>query len=962
MPFPTVERHLLRLRLTRPARFHFLHGGALRGAFSAALGRHQLPPGLVPIDCEKGSVRFEPGEPYHLGVTLLGEERRWLDPLVEGLERVGRDGGGPGRGPLPRLAGNFTVEAVEAVPTPSPEAVAATLAGQDELTLQLVTPLRLERPPSLKVAGAGYLNQDCFPADHFLDRLWNRCFFAERGRYPTARERDRLRPPLPRSEQAEPQGLFWLDMPVEGDPRKERPYTLGGVLGRVALAAIDEAWLPYLALGELLHVGSNVHFGFGRYLVRQASPPAEDPFRPARSFLERASSLEVLEEAFDHVVESSEAPGVDGVAPQELAGDPLPLLNELSRDLRSGRYRASLLQGVVLRKEDGGLRPLAIPTVRDRIAQRAASQVLAPGIDTLLEDASYAYRKGFSRAGAARAIQRAYEDGYRYVLDADITAFFDAVDRERLRPKLEALYPGEPLLQAIDAWMAAPVELEGRRIHRGRGLPQGSPLSPLLSNLYLDELDEELLGQDFRLVRYADNFVVLARDLDEARRARDAAREALTELRLELNEDETAIHSIDDGFSYLGYLFCRSLVLEQDEEPEAADGAPRRRIEPDDVPRYSWLAEVPFEELRELAGQGKPRGAGRRSRQPPRVEVVPLATGPAVAQALRRPLYVSSHEASLSLDNGAVTVELPEREPLRVPIRSLSHVVFTGRSRATVPLLLAISREGVPVFFCRRSGELYATLEPQEPDWKLWLHQARMAEDPSASVELAREVVAARLHNCATLLVRFGWQGGREAADALRDLERSCANQSTRASLLGLEGSGAERFFRSLAETLAPEWGFRGRAKRPPPDPVNAMLSFGYTLLHNHVSTALVAAGLNPRIGIYHREHGTHHALASDLVEEFRHLAEATAWSFVSRRRAQPADFAPSPDGRYPCLLGEGLRKELIASLERRLQTVFTPEGEEATTYRAYMARQARRLARLLRGETSRYRALRLQA
>lgn len=119
--------------------------------------------------------------------------------------------------------------------------------------------------------------------------------------------------------------------------------------------------------------------------------------------------------------------------------------------------------------------------------------------------------------------------------------------------------------------MKAPVVFDGRTIDRTRihrGLPQGAAISPLLANLYLDELDEELTREGFRLVRYADNFLVLARDVADGRKAREAAQEALADLGLTLNLEETAFRSMDAGFTYLGYLFVRSQVLEQPQQQE----------------------------------------------------------------------------------------------------------------------------------------------------------------------------------------------------------------------------------------------------------------------------------------------------------------------------------------------------------------------------------------------------------
>jgi group II intron reverse transcriptase/maturase/CRISPR-associated endonuclease Cas1 len=980
---PPIERYLVRLRLAAPVRFHFLHGAVLRGLVSRALGEHELPEGVVPAAAESGRARFEAGEAYHLGLTFVGDDRAAAAPLLAGLQRVGR--GGRGADAPPTLGGNFSVEAAEPLPAPDLDAEAAALAAAPEIALQLLSPLRLERPPDLKVRGAAYLNADCFPAGHLLDRLAARVRRLGGPATP---------PPLPAATAARPGPLPWIDMPVPGAPGKRRPYTLGGVLGRVRLDALPEDWLPWLVLGRHLHVGASTGFAFGRFRIEALEEAFPEPFRPARGVLERAAVYERLHEALDHVLERSDAAGEDGVEPDDFARGAERRLGELARDLAGGRYRPSALAGCVLRKDGGGVRALAIPTVRDRVAQRAVAQVLAPAVDTLLEDCSYAYRKGFSRAGAARALEIAYQDGYRYVLDADVESFFDAVDHRRLFAKLHALWPLDPVVPLLEDWVRAPVVFDGRRIDRDRGLPQGGAVSPLLANLFLDELDEEVLGAGFRLVRYADDFVVLAKDLDEAKRAREVVHEALAELGMRLHPEKTAVRSFDDGFSYLGYLFVRSLVLEQAKEDEAA-GAPPPPLQRDDVPAASWLSQVPFARLRALVA-GAP-AAGRRRRP---VQVVPLGEGDPVLAPATRPLYVSTPGVRLHLDGGSLVVESAERREgadaaeektdggpphrRRYPLEGLSHLTFVGHTRATVPLLLALARGGVPSFFCHRSGELYAQLGPHRAEWGLWLEQAKAAADDDLRLRFSREVVAAKLHNQARLVVRFDWQRRDEVATELRELEASAANQGTVESLLGLEDRGSALYFAALAASLPPEWGFRGRHRQPPPDPVNAMLSFGYTLLYNHVSTALTVAGLDPRIGLMHSGRGRHHALASDLVEEMRWLADALAWSLISRGRVKPEDFTASPDGRYPCWMTQGFRGRFLGYFEDRLHTGFTPPaagGEgggaadraggdggggaapaELTTYRAFLADQARQVARLVRRELGTYRPLRLPA
>ncbi|MFL6232701.1 MAG: hypothetical protein ACJ76N_06165 [Thermoanaerobaculia bacterium] len=188
---PPFQRYLLTLRLTAPARFHFLHGGVLRGLLSAALGQHELPVGVVPFAPESGRARFDTGEAYRFGLTLVGEESAGAEKILTGLERVGREEP-RGKGATPTLGGNFRLEAAAPLPPADPGAEAGALLDLGGpgigLTLRFLSPLRLERPEGLQERGATFLNEECFPAAHFLERLWARLFRFAYGRFPAARQ------------------------------------------------------------------------------------------------------------------------------------------------------------------------------------------------------------------------------------------------------------------------------------------------------------------------------------------------------------------------------------------------------------------------------------------------------------------------------------------------------------------------------------------------------------------------------------------------------------------------------------------------------------------------------------------------------------------------------------------------------------------------------------------------------
>ncbi len=281
------------------------------------------------------------------------------------------------------------------------------------------------------------------------------------------------------------------------------------------------------------------------------------------SLMDKVYALPALEIAWQRVKSNKGAAGYDRVSIERFSEQSAKYLQELHEQLKTGTYQPQAVKRVNIPKANGGTRPLGIPTVKDRVVQMAIKLVIEPIFENTFRESSHGFRPERGCKDALRAVDGWLKAGYRWVVDADIKGYFDNISHELMMQKLEQHIADKRLLKLINAYLKQDIMAEGERWQATKGTPQGAVLSPLLANIYLNELDH-LIGEKYHMVRYADDFVILTACEDEAEQALAIVREWMVKHHLELHPEKTRI--VDemedpDGFDFLGYNFKKGMRL-----------------------------------------------------------------------------------------------------------------------------------------------------------------------------------------------------------------------------------------------------------------------------------------------------------------------------------------------------------------------------------------------------------------
>jgi CRISPR-associated protein Cas1 len=323
-------------------------------------------------------------------------------------------------------------------------------------------------------------------------------------------------------------------------------------------------------------------------------------------------------------------------------------------------------------------------------------------------------------------------------------------------------------------------------------------------------------------------------------------------------------------------------------------------------------------------------------------------------------LYITEQGAVLRRVGERLVVTGKEREVLEdVPIIHVDQVVVMGNVQLTTPAMALLLQRDVDVVFLSSRGKFRGRLMTTGSKFAQLRHrQLRLVDDETAVLAIAQEIVVAKLNNQAHLLEQLGGAG------AVRDIHRD-ADKARRAasldSLRGHEGAAGARYFAALRACIPTEWGFTQRIYHPPTDPVNAMLSLGYTLLLKDATAAVQLTGLDPFMGFFHAMDYGRPSLPLDLMEPFRPLIDGLVLGWVQERGNPGDDFDTRRQEHGAVLLKDGARNRYFRLYERQMvqKGLYPPTGER-TAYRRCLELQARELAQVVLGQRARFRAFKM--
>lgn len=588
--------------------------------------------------------------------------------------------------------------------------------------------------------------------------------------------------------------------------------------------------LPWLKLAAGIHAGGSVELnplGYCR-LHLPSRPLLDGQLDDAAQW--KAALLRVLDAHDDWEQHLAAEHG----APLDTEG----YCNDLMHSVQRAEWQPAPAQTFSIPKRNGMRRIEKLPPA-ETLIHTLLHELLSEPIDRTLEVSAVGFRRGHSVQTTIARVRELLDQGYRYIVESDIEDFFPGINLDRVEALLDGVIPpADTHARQLLKKLLRASYLEGGQLKpRLCGLAQGSPLSPLLANLYLDRFDEAFNELDAKLVRYADDFVILARTRESAQSLLDLARSELEEVGLEMAEAKTAIHSVEEGFHFLGQPFGG-----------AAENIAAQMLLP-----------------------------------------------PA-----KKTIYITEPGCFLGHNGDVLEIRQSGKLMDTIPLRRVADIAVLAPSSFSSGLVQKCAKLGIPLTMTLGDGYHIASLPPDSRKHHgiaaaQAIHYARLTA--TERLVLAKGFASAKIANYKPLINARHGKGNAAIVQTLDACIAGIELAPDINSVRGHEGRAAKLMFATLDSYLkVPEFNFNKR-RRENPDRMNVLLNFGYYLLFSRLNTMVRAAGLNPYLGFLHDGEDDYETLVCDIEELFRAAIDRHLIALVNLRIIKPDDFSPKDNG-----------------------------------------------------------------
>ncbi len=631
-----------------------------------------------------------------------------------------------------------------------------------------------------------------------------------------------------------------------------------------------------------------------------------------------------FQRAWEKVSENRGSAGIDNQTIAEFAQNPILNLTILLDKVANNTYQPHPYKQILIPKTKGKWRELKIPTVQDRVVQQALLNVISPILEPQFSPSSFAYRPNISYINAVEQVAYLRDLGYQWLLDADIVQYFDHIDHSRLLREVRKSLDNPRILCLIKSWLTVGVYTEsGTLTYPEKGIPQGSVISPLLANVYLNEFDHLIANSDLKLIRYADDFLVFATTQTRIIQAYSQIGQFLQSIGLNFHAEKTQITNFQRGFRFLGHGFLDQAIFPLESSKKRVKTAEKSQKSTSKKKGIITTTEsINYHNFWNTA----------------------MAT-----------LYLMEQGTTLYKEHQRLIVQISEKTKLEIPLRDVERILVFGNIQLTTQVINACLQENILILFVSPQGQYRGHLWSLE---SIHLHnelvQLERWKFLPFQLYVSKAIVEGKLINSKQLLMRLnrkrklpeiekailGINSDIKALDSVDNID----------SLRGYEGISAARYFPAFGQLITnSNFPFCQRYRQPPTDSVNSLLSFGYTLLFNNVLSLIIAEGLSPYLGNFHYGEDKKPYLAFDLMEEFRSpIVDSLVLKTLNSNIFKPDDFE-CVNSEGAIYLKASARRIFCEQFEKRMnEEISHPDLQSPVSYRYAIQLQIRRYKRCL--------------